>query len=308
MSQWKSGEEPLVSCCVVTYNHAPFLRKALDSLVMQETDFPFEIIIHDDCSTDGSTEIIREYAQRFPGLFKTVLQTENQFSKGINPFRTVMEMARGKYIARLETDDYWTDPHKLKRQVEFLEKHPKYVLCHHGFDNVNAQGELLSTERWGRRDYSPEAMLSGEVFLKNCTVMHRNVGYELPEIFIRELGADTVSWHLLGFYGGAKYLDTVGPSAYRIHSGGVWSSLDNVSRLKQDVTTRLLFKKNLAAHGINPDMADEAIAGHCVNHLANAIRGGEPMQVVRIVWYILRTRGIAKTMVVKRIVRKLFSN
>lgn len=120
-----------VSICSLVYNHEPYLRQCLDGFVMQQTTFPFEVIIHDDASTDGSADIIREYAARYPDIFVPIYQTENQYSKGQKVTSTfVFPRVRGKYIALCEGDDYWTDPLKLQKQVDFLEANPEYGLVY----------------------------------------------------------------------------------------------------------------------------------------------------------------------------------
>lgn len=120
-----------VSICSLVYNHEPYLRQCLDGFVMQQTTFPFEVIIHDDASTDGSADIIREYAARYPDIFVPIYQTENQYSQGQKVTSTfVFPRVRGKYIALCEGDDYWTDPLKLQKQVDFLEANPEYGLVY----------------------------------------------------------------------------------------------------------------------------------------------------------------------------------
>ncbi len=126
------NKTPLVSICSLTYNHAPYIRQCLDGLLMQQTNFPFEIIINDDCSTDGTTEIIRDYAERFPEIIKPIFHEENQYQKGLRGFfqKFVFPKAQGKYIALCEGDDYWTDPLKLQKQVDFLESHLNYGMVY----------------------------------------------------------------------------------------------------------------------------------------------------------------------------------
>ena len=122
---------PLVTIRCLVYNHEPYLRQCLEGFVMQKTNFPFEAIVHDDASTDGSAAIIREYAEKYPDIIKPIYETENQYSKHDGSLRRKMDVhMRGKYIAMCEGDDYWIDPHKLQKQVDFLETHPQYVLSH----------------------------------------------------------------------------------------------------------------------------------------------------------------------------------
>ena len=125
-------QELLVSICSITYNHAPYIRQCLDGFLMQKTNFPVEVIINDDCSTDGTTEIIREYAEKYPDIIKPIFHEENQYQKGVRGMfqRFVFPKARGKYIALCEGDDYWTDPLKLQKQVDFLEANPEYGLVY----------------------------------------------------------------------------------------------------------------------------------------------------------------------------------
>lgn len=124
---------PLVSICCITYNHASFIRKCLDGFLMQKTTFPVEILIHDDASTDGTEDIIREYAAKYPDRIFPLYEKENKYSQGYAEIIDFFnyERAKGKYIATCEGDDYWTDPLKLQKQVDFMETHPEYSVCFH---------------------------------------------------------------------------------------------------------------------------------------------------------------------------------
>lgn len=123
---------PLVTIRCLVYNHEPYLRQCLEGFVMQKTNFPFEAIVHDDASTDGSAAIIREYAEKYPDIIKPIYETENQYSKHDGSIQRIMnEHTRGKYVALCEGDDYWIDPLKLQKQVDFLECHPDYSMCFH---------------------------------------------------------------------------------------------------------------------------------------------------------------------------------
>ncbi len=139
----------MVSVCVLSYNHERYLRQCLDGIFMQEVSFPIEVRVHDDASTDRSQEIIKEYQERYPDILKPLLQSENQYSKGggiLNKF--LLPLCEGKYIALCEGDDYWTDPLKLQKQVDFLEKHEDY-----GFVGSN-----VFVESNGKRQAEPSKL------------------------------------------------------------------------------------------------------------------------------------------------------
>ena len=122
------SQKPLVSVYCLTYNHAKYIRDCLDGFIMQQTDFPFEVIVHDDASTDGTPDIIREYQEKYPDIIKPIYQTVNQYQQHTPILRQyIFPMVRGKYIAICEGDDYWTDPFKLREQVKLMEQHPE---CH----------------------------------------------------------------------------------------------------------------------------------------------------------------------------------
>ncbi|MDY6331084.1 MAG: glycosyltransferase family 2 protein [Fibrobacter sp.] len=123
---------PLVSVWCIAFNHVRYIAQALDSFLMQITNFPFEIIVHDDASTDGTTDIIREYERKFPRIVKPIYETENQYSKKDGSLRRIVDgFCRGKYCASCEGDDYWTCSDKLQKQVDFLENHTEYIACAH---------------------------------------------------------------------------------------------------------------------------------------------------------------------------------
>lgn len=138
--------QPLVSICCITYNHAPYIRQCLDGFLMQKTNFPLEVIINDDCSTDGTTDIIREYELKYPNIIKPIYHDENLYSKGIRGmFATFcFPKARGKYIALCEGDDYWIDVFKLQKQIEYLEKHSDCGLVHTYVEYVNTYNQTIS--------------------------------------------------------------------------------------------------------------------------------------------------------------------
>lgn len=143
----------MVSINCITYNHAAYIGQAIESFLNQRTNFEFEILIHDDASTDGTAEIIRSYEARHPDKIKAIYQTENQYSKGVFMNRFNEERAQGKYVAICDGDDYWIDPLKLQRQVDYMEAHPDCTLCFHDA-YVETEGEFH--QNWRVIPWMPE--------------------------------------------------------------------------------------------------------------------------------------------------------
>lgn len=128
----------------LAYNHRPYIRQCLEGIIMQRTNFRYEAIVHDDASTDGTADIIREYAEKYPDIIKPIFETENQYSKHDGSLQRIMnENTHGKYVAFCEGDDYWTDPLKLQKQVDFLETHPDYTYSCHRYNIYDEQTKEL---------------------------------------------------------------------------------------------------------------------------------------------------------------------
>ena len=131
----KQGEPILVAIHCLVYNHEPYLRDCFEGFVMQKTNFRFVAIVHEDCSTDNSAAIIREYEAKYPDIFRPIYETENQWHKTDGSLGRIMNAAidatGAKYIAMCEGDDYWTDPHKLQKQVDYMEMHSECAICFH---------------------------------------------------------------------------------------------------------------------------------------------------------------------------------
>ena len=154
---------PLVSILCLVYNHEPYLRQCLDGFVMQKTNFPFEAIVHDDASTDGSAAIIREYAERYPSIIKPCYETENQISKRDGSLARAMDAAMNpgsKYVAFCEGDDYWTDPNKLQLQVDALENNPGCTIAFSKVQFVDKEGNELDQTIPENPDLIPDGVLT----------------------------------------------------------------------------------------------------------------------------------------------------
>ena len=166
---------PLVTIQCLTYNHEKYIRKCLDGFVMQKTNFRFEAIVHDDASTDGTANIVREYADKYPDIIKPIFETENQYSKSDGSLNRIMyEHTLGKYVALCEGDDYWTDPYKLQKQVDYMENHPGYAMC---FTNVDVICDGISKKYLNIFSNIHEGEYTGEQILKEWTIPTASVLY-----------------------------------------------------------------------------------------------------------------------------------
>lgn len=219
----------IVSVICNAYNHAPYIRACLESLVTQRTRFPFEILAHDDASSDGTADVIREYAERYPGLVLPVCETQNQYSLG-NLERIQYARVRGKYVACCEGDDYWTDPLKLQKQADALDARPEIDICAHAADRIDGvTGRTISVIAPSRVDtvFSPEAVISGGgMFVATSSLMVRAaLNDEIPEFRRRRRTDYTLQIHG-ALRGGMLYL-AGNMSVYRYRSPGSWSGRMN---------------------------------------------------------------------------------
>lgn len=168
--------KPLVSVLVLTYNHRAYIRQALDSILCQQTDFPYEILIGDDASTDGTSEIVREYAEKRPDIIRAFVRESNL--GGTKNVYDLLERARGTFIANCEGDDYWIDTGKLQHQVEFLQKHPQYSACTHAVRIVDENGKEQEDQRisWEctKSDYTLRDFKGIYLPGQPATWLHRN--------------------------------------------------------------------------------------------------------------------------------------
>ena len=230
----------VVSICVLTFNHEKYISNALDGFFKQKVNFNYEILIHDDCSTDKTQEIITEYQSRYPTIIKPIFQKTNKYSQGIRAIncRYNYPRAKGKYIAICDGDDFWEDPLKLQSQVDFLERNEDFVLTFQNSIEINEDGQLQdppSLERF-RKDRSSLELKQG-VYVFTSTICFRNKIKEFPEEIFSVVNEDTFVVSLLGEYGRAKSLNYLKPAYYRIQSHGVWSTLNNEQRLQVRMKT-----------------------------------------------------------------------
>ena len=179
----KQGEPILVAIHCLVYNHEPYLRDCFEGFVMQKTNFRFVAIVHEDCSTDNSAAIIREYEAKYPDIFRPIYETENQWHKKDGSLERIMNGAidatGAKYVAMCEGDDYWTDPLKLQKQVDFLEEHPDFTMCFHGarIKNETNTRVITTCDKIETKEYLTKDIFPGWV-VPTASVVYRRVPVE----------------------------------------------------------------------------------------------------------------------------------
>lgn len=223
-------QNPLVSVIVPTFNHGKFIAQTLDGILMQKTNFAFEILVGDDASTDNNAEIIANYQQRFPQIVKAFLHPKNLGPKeprelgGKNNVAFLFKQAKASYIALCEGDDYWTNENKLQIQIDFLEQNAEYALCHHQMEVVYEDGSestLFNTEN--QADTSTlEYLLSDESWILGTasTVFRNTIQGNFPEWWMKSASGDLGIFILVTQFGKIKYLPQI-MGAYRKHRGGM---------------------------------------------------------------------------------------
>jgi len=231
IENWKLSEQPTASICCITYNHEQYIEEAIDSFLKQETDFKFEILIHDDFSNDNTRNIIIEYAKKYPNIIRTIFQTENQWSLGKRIMPIVLKEARGKFMALCEGDDYWIASNKLQIQIDEMEKHKE---CHISFhaaylrydDNSNKQklfcyhspvNKIFNTDEIIQ--YGGPLMPTASICLKRNFVDFLKTSTE--DFFVYSISAFFIQV-FSSLNGGALYINKI-MSVYRSMSTGSWS-------------------------------------------------------------------------------------
>jgi len=228
MEELYSTQQPLVSVHMITYNHEKYIAQAIEGVLMQKTNFLFELVIGEDCSTDSTRVICKEYADRYPNIIKLLPDAGKNLGMMENAIRTTMACT-GKYIALCEGDDYWTDPYKLQKQVDFLEANPDFVFTFHdAFIPNEKTGEKHL--RIGDRIIDEIVDLKSVIIQNNiptASIVFRNIlnSKSLPDWFCKIAKGDYGLCVLLAEKGPGKFFREP-MSVYRVHEGGVWSGSD----------------------------------------------------------------------------------
>lgn len=221
------SNDVMVSVQCITYNHEKYIRKALDGFVMQKTNFRFEVIVHDDASTDGTADIIREYAAKYD-FIKPIFQKENQYSQGIAfDQKYIYPLTKGKYIAFCEGDDYWTDSNKLQILYNYMSVHEECFMCCHAYENIEANTEKVIEEIHTLQSdgiitiqkaikYDNPTQLASQMFRRECII-------DKPPIYLNRGVGDYTVLLYAATLGEIHYIDKV-MACHRIAADGSWTN------------------------------------------------------------------------------------
>lgn len=234
IKNWKAIDKPLVSIKCLTYNHEKYIESALDSFLMQKTDFPFEVIVHDDASTDRTACIIREYEEKFPLIIKPIYETENQYSKHDgNLSKIVNSRIKGKYIAYCEGDDFWINENKLQLQFNALSNNPDCVACFCKVNTCNEDGEkneiTCPTNEYNEGIYTSTQLV--DIYFNKEEYCFHTSGYFIRKDLLDYILSTEYKSYMNGdenilracFEKGSCYYISEPLSCYRLMAKGSWS-------------------------------------------------------------------------------------
>ena len=234
---------PLVSVVCLTYNQADYIEECLISLISQKTTFSYEIIVHDDCSLDGTREIVERYVRQYPNLIVPIFEEENQYSKGVSIQSIIAPFISGKYVAICEGDDYWIDENKLQIQCSYLEQNRECSLAVHqsyGFDSGKQKVVKTITDCSVERHYMfDEVVLGGGGLFSTNSMCFPSEYYLLPESF-RNWGVGDIPRLLFLASKGYIWYSDKAMSVYRLAAEGSWtlrvnSSIDSLNSMRKKI-------------------------------------------------------------------------
>lgn len=270
--------EHMVTVCCMTYNHESFIRDCLEGFVKQVTSFPFIVIVHDDASTDNNQEIIREYAKKYSHIIKPIFQKENQWKGlGINPLlHHALPNVTTKYIALCEGDDYWTDPYKLQKQVDFLEANPHISLCFHPvevlFPDGHTEEDYLVKGLMDKQESTLYDMAAVGNYIHTPSVVFRNVLAEIPNQIYEAPIVDFFIYMLLGRHG--NYFRLEEPMAVYRYGVGIHSTQAGKERNSRWIKTLELIEEVIPDKTVHA-IFDYRIQVHRLQSLPKNLRDKE---------------------------------
>ena len=226
-----------VSVLMTTYNHERFIAQAIDSVLMQKVNFDYEIVIGEDCSKDNTRNILIDYQEKHPDIIRLLLHERNLGLYGKYNFIETYKACRGQYIAMLEGDDYWTSPHKLQKQVDFLDRHPECSICFHSVIRLcedKSHESYVFSPRDKKEIYTLEDLLDKYLIAAASMMFRKGLFGDFPSWFYLTAMGDWALNILNAQHGKIGYINEV-MGVWRIHSGGFWSSKGLIERLQEEI-------------------------------------------------------------------------
>ena len=225
MSGWSETAGPLVSVLCATFNHADYIEHAISGFLGQITGFQFEVIIRDDASTDGTADIVRSYASKYPCIIRPIFKTVNQYPE-VRPLPEMISASKGQFIAVCEGDDYWTDPKKIEKQAQYLTAHPECALvCQPHINAFNASDHIVSVGHARER-----ALFLTRMFKKSDIK-------DFPAELLSVPNGDRAQLVHLATKGEIVHLSGLSPAVRQMHEGGVMSQQPEIIQLNRQVET-----------------------------------------------------------------------
>ena len=250
----KSATEITLSICCITYNHEKFIAQCLDSFLMQETNFRYEIIVGEDCSTDDTRNIVESNRQKHPDKFKVITDVKNVGAQ--NNLIRVLTAARGKYIALCDGDDFWIDRQKIQKQVDFLENNLSYTMCCAYTRVINNSGKVVyQAEKLVPREYSYNDLMAGkreETRISSAVMRNSSVIGKMfkTDWYLKSYGTDVfIRLYLTANTGGKIFVLPEIMNCYRHHTGGIYSMADPRKRKRQMLNDFILMIHNFEYPG-----------------------------------------------------------
>lgn len=278
--RWEPGADTMVSFCCLAYNHERFISKTLDGFLCQDTDFPFEIVVGEDCSTDGTRAILEDYREKYPNLIR-LLTSETNVGAKENYYRT-HRACLSPYIAYCEGDDFWTDPNKIALQIKFLLTHPEYVASGHDTTVVDEEGREVYPSNlkaiFGNRFKADE---DDALEIPTLSRVYRNNIIDFPPEAKNTISQDTFHLAVLKSIGRIKFHPEITGACYRLHGGGVWSGLNLEEKAYNNLNTLFwLFRYFRRINNIHT--ANKYWRAYCLNVLKACLKRVALLQKMHI--------------------------
>jgi glycosyltransferase involved in cell wall biosynthesis len=236
---------------MITYGHEKFIREAIEGVLSQKCSYDIELIIADDNSPDKTKEIVEDIIKNHPNG-SWIKYTRHQENKGMMPnFIWALQQSKAEYIALCEGDDYWTDPLKLQKQIHFLEENSDYVMCYHDATGINQNNEIVYLSKINaltdniKEELTKEDLLLCNYLIPTMSVCFKNPLAPFPQPFSTVKNGDMFLFAFLSQYGKAKLIANISNAMYRIHDGGVYSSLNDFQKTIGAIDTRIKIMTHL---------------------------------------------------------------